>query len=73
MAVKLTDDAQAKIRKELLKTGEIVSKDAVDMVFTLIEIVVKDTDNKIDDVVLTFLPKIKDYVNQLLDGISDEV
>ena len=73
MAVKLTDDAKLKIRKELLKTGEVVSKDAITMIFDLIEIVVKDTDNKIDDVVLTFMPKVKDYVMQLLDGISEEV
>ena len=73
MTVKLTDDAKAEIRKRLLKTGEIVSKDAVDMIFDLIEIVVKDTDNKIDDVVITFMPKVKDYVMQLLDGISEEV
>ena len=69
----LTDQAKAKIRKELLKTGEIVSKDAAEMIFSLIEIVVKDTENKIDDVVLTFMPKIKEYVMNLLDGISEEV
>lgn len=69
----LTEDAKAKIRKELLKTGEIVSKDAAEMIFSLIEIVIKDTENKIDDVVLTFMPKIKEYVMNLLDGISEEV
>lgn len=71
--VKMSEDAKAKIKARLLKTGEIVSKDAADMIFDLIEIVIKDSENKIDDMVLTFMPKIKEYVMQLLDGISEEV
>lgn len=70
---KLTDEAKEQIKAELLKTGEVVSKEAVEMVFTLIEIVVKDTENKFDDMILPVVPAIKEYVLKLLDGISKEV
>lgn len=70
---KLTDEAKEQIKAELLKTGEVVSKEAVEMVFTLIEIVVKDTENKFDDMILPIVPAIKEYVLKLLDGISEEV
>ena len=70
---KLTDEAKEQIKAELLKTGEVVSKEAVEMVFTLIEIVVKDTENKFDDMILPVVPAIKEYVLKLLDGISEEV
>ena len=68
---KLSNEAKEKIKVELLKTGEAVSKEAAELIFTLIEIIVKDTENKIDDLVLTFLPTIKEYVMQLLDDISE--
>lgn len=70
---KLTDEAKEQIKAELLKTGEVVSKEAVEMVFKLIEIVVKDTENKFDDMILPIVPAIKEYVLKLLDGISEEV
>ena len=70
---KLTDEAKEQIKAELLKTGEVVSKEAIEMVFTLIEIVVKDTENKFDDMILPVVPAIKEYVLKLLDGISKEV
>ena len=70
---KLTDEAKEQIKAELLKTGEVVSKEAIEMVFTLIEIVVKDTENKFDDMILPVVPAIKEYVLKLLDGISEEV
>ena len=43
------------------------------MVFKLVEIVVKDTENKFDDMILPVVPAIKEYVLKLLDGISEEV
>ena len=70
---KLTEEAKEQIKAELLKTGEVVSKEAIEMVFTLIEIVVKDTENKFDDMILPVVPAIKEYVLKLLDGISKEV
>lgn len=70
---KLTEEAKEQIKAELLKTGEVVSKEAVEMVFKLIEIVVKDTENKFDDMILPVVPAIKEYVLKLLDGISEEV
>lgn len=70
---KLTKEAKEQIKAELLKTGEVVSKEAVEMVFKLIEIVVKDTENKFDDMILPVVPAIKEYVLKLLDGISEEV
>ena len=70
---KLTEEAKEQIKAELLKTGETVSKEAVEMVFKLVEIVVKDTENKFDDMILPVVPAIKEYVLKLLDGISEEV
>lgn len=73
MAVNITEDAKEEIKNKLLATGEKVSKDTAEFLFNLIEIVIKDTENKIDDAVLVFLPQIKEYVFKLLDNISKEV
>ena len=70
---KLSAEAKAELKQELLNCGEHVAKDAADTVFKMIEIVVKDTENKFDDTVLLVLPQIREYVNKLIDSISEEV
>lgn len=73
MTTKLTPEAKEQVKTELLACSEKVAKDALATIFTLIEIVVKDTDNKFDDAVLLALPTIRKYTENLLDGISDQV
>ena len=69
---KLSDEAKEKIKAELLKTGEAISREAIDLTFNIIEIVIKDTENKFDDTVLPFLPSLKDFVLSYIDKISEE-
>lgn len=73
MSVQLSPEALESLKRELLKCGEISARTAVDTVFNLVETVVKDTENKFDDVVLVAVPKIKEAVLQLIDKISEDV
>lgn len=59
--------------KELRKLGELVSRNAVETVFKITESAVKDSENKFDDLVIAFLPKLKETVLMYIDKISEDV
>jgi len=69
----MSEELKPQITAKLLKLAENVSKDTVDVLFEIADIVIDDTENKIDDVVKPFLPKIKEAVLAYIDRISDEV
>ena len=51
---------------------EDVSKTTVETIFKVIELIVQDTDNKIDDMVLPLLPFMKEKVLFIVDKIHGE-
>ena len=51
---------------------EDVSKTTVETIFKVIELIVQDTDNKIDDMVLPLLPFMKEKVLFIVDKIHEE-
>lgn len=73
MAEKFSPEALEQLKRELLKCGELEARTAIDTIFNLIEIIVKDTENKFDDVILLATPRIKECVLQLIDKISEDV
>jgi len=69
----MSEELKPQITKKLLKLAEVTSKESVDVLFEIAEIVAKDTENKIDDMVIPVLPMLKQAVLKYIDKISDEV
>lgn len=69
----MSEELKPKITAKLLKLAENVSKDTVDVLFEIADIVVDDTENKIDDMVKPFLPKIKEAILVYIEKISQDV
>lgn len=63
-------------KKKLIDLGleelEKTSRQGVESLFKAIEIIVLDSENKIDDIVLPWLPKIKEKLLDLVDKIHKE-
>ena len=61
-------------KQQLIELGfetlEGLAEDAIHKLFTAIELIVKDSDNKIDDMILTVLPKIKSILLNWADSID---
>jgi hypothetical protein len=55
---------------KILSSIENITEKAVEGVFELITQYIEQTPNKIDDVVLAFLPKAKEYVLKQVDKID---
>lgn len=57
---------------KILSSIENITEKAVEEVFELITQYIEQTPNKIDDVVLVFLPKAKEYVLNQVDKIDGQ-
>lgn len=68
----MKDEAKQQVRKIALNLAENVGEQAVEAVFEIIEVVINDSDNKIDDVALAFIPKVKEKVLELVSKINKE-
>ena len=66
----MKDETKQELKNLGLEKLELVSKEAVDAIFKAIELVVADTENKIDDMVLPVLPFIKAKVLELVEKIN---
>lgn len=60
------------MNKKILTSIENITEKAVDEVFELITQYIEQSPNKIDDVVLAFLPKAKEYVLKQVDKIDGQ-
>lgn len=68
----LTDEAKKELKNEALTLAENEAKAAVEFVFKMIEIIIKDTENKFDDMLLPAMPMLKEKVMELADNINKE-
>lgn len=69
----MKEETKTEIKKDSLNFAENISKDTVDYVFSLIETIVKDSENPIDDaIVLPALQFAKPKVYELIDKIDGE-
>ena len=57
---------------KILSSIENVTEKAVEEIFELITQYIEQSPNKIDDVVLAFLPKAKEYVLKQVDKIDGQ-
>lgn len=60
------------LKKLGLQGLENISKNTVETLFAVIEIIVKDSENKIDDAILPLLPFIKEKIIQIVNKIDKE-
>ena len=60
------------MKEELLKQAEILTEDAVNAVFDILNVYIQETDNKIDDAIVPFLPMAKSFVLGLVEKIDGE-
>lgn len=61
-------------KKQLLELGltelEFLTKEGVEALFKALELIVKDTENKVDDMVLPALPFLKEKLLELVSKIK---
>lgn len=69
----MNDKMKEDIKKELLIMAENCSKDAVEGVFKIAEVAIKDSENKVDDMLIGCLPVLKNLVLKYVDEISKDV
>lgn len=58
------------VKQHLLELAEDVTEDCVNKIFEIIEIYIKSSINKFDDLVLPFLPQAKDFVLRYVNKID---
>lgn len=66
-------NSKEEIKKELLAMTERLSKEAVESAFKIIELAVKASENKFDDMIIAALPFLKDTALKYIDKISEDV
>lgn len=58
------------VKQHLLQLAEDVTEDCVNKIFEIIEIYIKSSMNKFDDLVLPFLPQAKEFVLKYVNKIN---
>lgn len=66
----MKDETKQELKELGLDGLENVTKDAVDLVFKALEVIIKDSENKIDDIILPTLPILKEKLLLLVDKID---
>lgn len=60
------------MKEEILEQVEILTEQAVESVFILINKYIEETPNKIDDAIIPFLPMAKEFVLKYTEKIDGE-
>jgi len=66
----MKEENQAKLKAELLSLAEDLSVRSVKSVFAIAKLCAEDSENKIDDNLIPFLPALENAVIKALDNIS---
>lgn len=66
----MEDNTKQKLKQEGLKYAETLTAESVDCIFNLLEIIIKDSENKIDDMLLSVLEPLKAIILQYVDKID---
>lgn len=69
----MSEQFKEEAKKELLCLGEEVAAVTVKRVFNIAELAIKDSETKVDDMLLPLLPKLEETVLQYVDKISPDV
>ena len=68
----MSDAAKEELKNLGLAELEAISERGVEALFTALEIIVKDTNNKFDDMILPALPMLKEKLLALVDKIHKD-
>ena len=68
----LTEELKTKLLAAAKSEGEDLAKEAVKIIFPLIQKLVLETENKIDDMLVALLPIAEKQILDLLDKIDGE-
>ena len=60
------------MKKEILEQAEVLTETAIESVFVLINKYIEESENKIDDAVLPFLPMAKEFALKYAEKIDGE-
>ena len=66
----MKDETKQELKELGLDGLENVTRDTVDLVFKALEVIIKDSENKIDDIILPTLPILKEKLLLLVDKID---
>lgn len=66
----MKEDTKQKLKQEGLKYAETLTTESVECIFNLINIIIEDSENKIDDMFLSILSTLKSIVLQYVDKID---
>ena len=66
----MEENTKQKLKQEGLKYSETLTAESVDCIFNLLEIIIKDSENKIDDMLLSVLEPLKAIILQYVDKID---
>ena len=69
----MKEETKKALKEVGLESLENVTKEAVEDVFKCLEIIIKDSDNKIDDMILPALPVLKEKLLILVDKIDEQL
>ena len=58
------------VKKHLMQLAEDVTEECVNKIFEIVEIYIKSSMNKFDDLVLPFLPQAKEFVLKYVNKID---
>ena len=67
----MKEETKKALKEVGLESLENVTREAVEDVFKCLEIIIKDSDNKIDDMILPALPVLKEKLLILVDKIDE--
>ena len=60
------------MKEEILEQAEVLTEAAIESVFVLINKYIQESENKIDDAILPFLPMAKNFVLGFAEKIDGE-
>ncbi len=66
----MQEETKQKLKQEGLKYAENLTTESVECVFNLLDIIIKDSENKIDDMFLGVLEPLKTILLQYVDKID---
>ena len=66
----MKEETKQRLKDLGLEYAEILTETTIDALFEIIEILVQDSDNKIDDMILPALPTLKSKLLELAENID---
>lgn len=66
----MKEETKEKLKQLGLEYAEILTETTVDALFEIIDVLVQDSENKLDDLILPALPTLKSKLLELVENID---